>query len=201
MKKTILTTLFLVCATLSARADIGINWLASLGFYNNGTGPAPSDPDDYIGFVFGSWTAQLIWSEDGVVSEIDPFNAGAGYVSGDEIVLRTLTGTGDYGDYSAPAPSVYEDSTYTKTLDSGFVYARIFGGTAPIIGEYYNASPVLAADLYSESAPALQQLDHNQGDDGIIGGELDRLIVPEPSTLAFLSLGGLALAWRRRFAV
>ncbi|MCB1071414.1 MAG: PEP-CTERM sorting domain-containing protein, partial [Kiritimatiellae bacterium] len=169
--------------------------------YDNGT--APNDPADFIGTVFGSYTAQLVWSPDNLVSELDISNAANGWVSGGEVVLNTIVGNNTYGDFDAGVV-VYQDANYDTgaiSLDQGYVYSRVFGSTAPILGEYYSASPTVDATLYSADPPSNPAfVEHNQlaGGDPINGSELDRLIVPEPSVLAFLGLGGLLMAVRRR---
>lgn len=195
MLKKLLVTTVALSATL-AYGDININWFGSVGFYDNGTGPSPADPGDYILSVFGSATAQLIWSPDATASALDPFNGANGWVSDGEIVLNTTTAINSpYGDYSVGI-NLYTDAAFGQTLDSGFVYARIFGGAAPIIGEFYNASRPLDAPLYDPNQPAALSVNQNTGP--FIGDELDVEIVPEPSVLAFLGLAGLMMAVRRR---
>lgn len=200
LKKALLVATALTASIASA--DININWFASLGFYNNGTGPAPADPSDYMLFGGGDATAQLIWrpTNDPIVNtDLSPSTPG--FVTGDDIVLNTTTVSGnDYGFYSVGV-NLYTDAAFSGqtggvALDQGFVYARIFAGASPTPGEYWNASRILDPALFDPGNPATEFLDANTG--AAIGDELDLLIVPEPSVLAFLGLGGLALAFRRR---
>lgn len=184
--------------SMSAYADIEVAWQGAFGFYANGTGPAPADPGDYLGTVFGNATVQLIWTPDNQISELDPFNVAEGYVSGGEIMLNSLAVNSTYGEYVAPA-AVFADASYDTgviTLDQGYVYTRIFGSTAPIVGDYYFASQVVDPSFRTEPAGPPTFIEHNTG--AVLGDELDRLIVPEPSVLAFLGLGGLLMAVRRR---
>lgn len=190
MKKMLVTGVLAMGTALSASAAIGIDWSASGGFYENGTTGA-NDPGDWIGNDFGSATAQLMWSVDMVADEL--------LVENSDIVLRTLSPASVYGDFSAGLPVVFNDGDYGVTLAGGYFYARIFQSAAPIAGEYwFRTEPVLAA-LYDPNSPVLQTLDMNANpsDPTFGANELNRQIVPEPSVLAFLGLGGLAMAFRR----
>lgn len=193
MLKKMIVSAVALSATL-AYGDININWFGSVGFFDNGTGPAPADPGDYIGSVFGSATAQLIWSPDAIVDNFDLANGANGWVENGEIVLNTITANAPYGDFDGGV-SLYTDAAFGVTLDQGFVYSRIFGSAAPIAGEYFSASAVLNPALYDAGNPAADFLDHNTG--AAVGDELNIQIVPEPSILAFLGLGGLVMAIRR----
>lgn len=202
MKKVTLVAVLSIVTASAAQADIGISWSASGGFYLNGT-DANLDAS-YIngaGSLYAGATAQLIWSVDNIADDLDPFNVAGGYVSGDDILLRSFSASNLYGDYGAGSPTIYADVDYSTTLAGGYVYARIFDGSTPNVGDYYHASSPFLATAYNPGAPVLQTLDQNAAPSFVLYGsnELDTLIVPEPSVLAFLGLGGLALAARRRF--
>ena len=197
MIKRLLTTACVMIAGF-ASADIEVAWQASSGFYVNGSGPLPDDPGDYVGPVYGGITVQLIWSPDDQISEIDPFNAVNGYVSGGELQLTSIFVNGnDYGFHASGG--VFEDANFDTgavLLDQGYVYVRLFGDLTPTVGDYYFASTVVDPALRTEppGSPTFIELNDNL----VIGDELNRLIVPEPSVLAFLGLGGLLMAVRRR---
>jgi len=202
MKKITYTAMLSIAIAATSYGDIGISWSASGGFYFNG---ADANLDaSYINganSLYAGATAQLIWSVDNIADALDPFNVAGSYVSGDDILLRSFSVSNLYGDYGAGAPTIYSDVGYGVTLAGGYVYARIFDGSTPNVGEYYHASSPLLATAYNPGAPVLQTLDQNADPSFPAFGanELNTLIVPEPSVLAFLGLGGLALAARRRF--
>ncbi|MCB1102431.1 MAG: PEP-CTERM sorting domain-containing protein, partial [Kiritimatiellae bacterium] len=103
-----------------------------------------------------------------------------------------------YGDHLGDA-QVFADidfDTGVISLDQGYVYTRIFGSLNPIAGDYYFASEV--ADPSFRTEPAGPPTSIVMNTDLVLGNELNRLIVPEPSVLAFLGLSGLLMAVRRR---
>ena len=203
MKKMIvLTALLAVAFAGAASADIQVDWLADLGFYNHGVVGAPAAPGDYILNDGGSAPAYLIWSPNNVIDSLFGLPAIPGVVAatGDDIILATLGGANTpYADYTAGV-SVYTDLAFGETLATGYIYARIFED-ALADGVYYNDGPIVAAALYSYTgSEPPQAYNHNTGDDPINGGQCtDQLtVVPEPSTI-LLSILGLGVIMVRRF--
>jgi hypothetical protein len=187
IKKLAVIGAFAVATT--AQADINIGWGASGGFYL-------SDPNVGIIDPSGSFLAQLIYTASGAVGAVDPF--ALNFLGGDNTLLTSLTVS-----FPGNAGSVFGDfnagsSVYAGALEGGFVFVRIFQDTTPDAGELYYDSPTLLTTQFTGiQAPQLAQANT----DVINGNQLTLTIVPEPSVLAFLGLGGLALAARRRFSV
>lgn len=194
MKKLMTAGAVLAVLSMAAQASIGIDWQAGGGFYANGTTGA-NDPGDWVGNAFGSTTAQLMWSADANPDQLIS-------AAPEDIILNTHSPASVYGDFTSRPTTIFEDANFGGVdLSNGFVYARVFEGPAPIPGRYYFATTPFAANEYNPGAPQLQVLDMNANPSpgAAFSGsnELDLLIVPEPSVLAFLGLGGLALALRR----
>lgn len=185
----------------SAMADININWRAQAGFYENGT--AGAYPGDGIVFPSGSALAMLIWTPfNGGSPTIDPVDItdiAGNYTGGDDLWLDSLTLTypGNVTDEFAPFGNqeIYQNVNYGgTTLQGGYVYIRIFSDTTPASGEYYFNGPTLLTTAFVlNEAP--QILEGNT--DNTNGNQLNQLIVPEPSVLAFLGAGALMVAIRR----
>jgi len=196
MKK-LIAVLALGAMAATSYGDININWRALGGFYKNGQFGV--DPAGAILFGGGTTIAQLIWTPfNGGSPTIDAVNVGnPNYVSGDDVFLDSITltnpGIGIYADY-ANGPETYLNSTYGQTLQGGYVYLRIFQDNTPTGGEYYfNGNPLLANAYTGSESP--QTLEGNT--DNVNGNQLNQLIVPEPSVLAFLGAGALVVAIRR----
>jgi len=186
----------------SARADIAINWSAGTGFYNwnwNDVGSAGGvalDDGDYINFGGGSATAYLIWSSDNII-DFDSGNLAGSFVSGNDIVLDSVASINvPYGEFSNGG-EVYAGALSTV---GSMVFIRLIDLSAPggAIAQYFDG-PTLTPNTYDPQNPLLQPLNGNSVA-GAQSGLGDQMIavVPEPSVLAFLGLGGLALAVRRR---
>lgn len=201
MKK-MLALALIVGLSVAARADININWFAQAGFYDNGQFGV--DPNGGILFSGGNATAQLIWTPTASIDIVDPSNGANGYVSGDDIFLDSFTFTTGgganttYGDFSNGS-EIYTDAAYagvlgTNVLANGFVYYRVFTDNSPDGGEFYYDSATLDANAYTgvESPQSLDQ------ENTSAGNELDTQIVPEPTTLAFMGIGSILVALRRR---
>jgi hypothetical protein len=183
---------------VAARADISINWRGQTGFYDNGQFLV--DPTGGILNDGNSGLALLIWTPTAVIDPVDPSNGGNGYVSGDDIFLDSVTILAPGNDYGAFANTeAYTDAAYaaqlgTNLLANGFVYFRVFSDTTPANGEYYYDSGTLDATPYT-GLEAPQDLDQSNLAQG---NELNVQIVPEPTTIAFMGIGSLLVALRRR---
>jgi hypothetical protein len=168
----------------SSFAGIAINWGtdSSLVYREDGT--------TFLLSGGASTLFQLIRSADGVVGAALPDGSAFGNTILQELMVDASTADDD-AQFFAEA---YNNPVFT----AGFVYMRIFGigsaiGSTPV-GTYYLDSPVIA--LTDVIFPALPQ---NLNLGGAPSYTLNQQVVPEPSVLAFLGLGGLALAARRRF--
>jgi len=189
----------------SSMADIAVNWSGGTGFYNwnwNDAGSAGGvalDDGDYINFGGGTATAYLIFSTDNVI-DLDLNNLAGGLVSGNDSVVDTFSVVNSpYGDYSAGprGPAAPPNYALYSGNNIATIFLRIIDTSAPGVGvlfQYYDSAPVIA-DIYNPAQPASQVLQHNN--DVVLGNQLIA-VVPEPSVLAFLGIGGLALAIRRR---
>ena len=204
MKKMIvLTALLAVAFTGIVQADIRVNWVGTVGFYDHTATPgSPADPGDYILNDGGSAPVYLIWSPNNVIDSLTNLLPVPGVVAatGDDIILATFGGAQTpYGIYDAAVNS-FLDATYGVTLTTGYIYARIFED-ALADGVYYNDGPIVSAAPYSYtgSEPPVTY-DHNTGDDPFWGGQCDTQVnvIPEPSTI-LLSLVGLGVIMVRRF--
>lgn len=190
----------------SAMADISVNWSAGAGFYNwnwndaGSAGGAALDAGDYINFGGGSATAYLIFSTDNVI-DLDTGNLAGGLVSGNDSVVDTFSVVNSpYGDYDAGPRGPASPPNYALYSGNNVatIFLRIIDTSAPGVGvlfQYFDTAPVIA-NIYDPAQPASQVLQHNSTDP--INGNQLIAVVPEPSVLAFLAIGGIALAIRRR---
>lgn len=204
MKKILAIVAMTVIFGVVAKADIGIYANAEIG-YIGVTGAINDNPSSLFS---GSVMMQLIWSQTAGYSSATTAVGGGldvGFVelfSGTISVVDGLIPTGDID-----GGVVYQSSVIGQPLNTGYVYARVFNTDSPIIGSYYLNSTQIGPGLTEMSAtppPTPDALDIGTGSGAIdLGGyyvnPLNIEVVPEPSVLAFLGLGGLALAVRRRF--
>jgi hypothetical protein len=140
--------------------------------------------------------AQLIWTPSGIAAAAFP---GAG-VGGDNVVLDTVVIP-----YLEADPYGSFDPVFTQiSFASGFVFARVFDrgsdNLASIVaGSAYYQAPLLAN--VSSDELTYQEYNINSGTANIPGFNTDVLslvVIPEPSVMALLGLGGLMLAIRRQ---
>ena len=201
MKKILVYMTALVVTAGSAMADIAVNWRAINGFYNWNAPVSPLDPDDYINAGGGSSLAYMIYSPSGTIT-VDTGNIAGFLVGGDNVVVSiagnpvTVAGAADYGyfDFGNGTP-ITGYGAVGATL-----WSRVIDMSAPSAILQYFDGPAISAVAYNPAQPSLLPLNGQSpagGADGSIG---DRMIavVPEPSVLAFLAIGGIALAVRRR---
>ena len=166
-----------------ARADILVNWLDNSGFTQiDGVTPIAAS---------GNVLAQLIFTATGDIE--------ATGLAGDVRSSAVMNVPNDtFNPYIAGF-----SFNYDAPFESGFLYIRVFSAEVPTVGDYYWNGPVFATinnpggsnprDVVS-TGPA----GSGSGDFGTHIVNIQ--IVPEPSTLAFLGIGGLVLAIRRRKA-
>lgn len=205
MKKLMVAVAALSVTSMVASADILVNWSAQAGFYRNGT--AGAYPSDGILFPNGTALVQLLWSPDATTTGVDPLGVNFLSGGGNDILLTSGTvgwtagvtsGTfltiDQFGPFTG-SPSLFLNANYgPTTLQGGIVYARVFQDTTPGLGEYYYQSTNSPVTAYT-GVEGANGLDINL--DNTNGNELNQLIVPEPSVLAFLGAGALVVAYRR----
>jgi hypothetical protein len=202
MRKLIyIATLSIVLANVSY-GQIAINWSGLVGFTRDSAGTLPIiDPGQ-------SALVQLLWSP---ISTPAGATIGGGTLGG-ELILTSLwldlANSSEYGEFQ-PENDYVNPSGYAP----GFVYGRIFDGVAApdpaliIAGSHYYWGPfVPLQEITDPSEPQIYSL--NRGatldDFGVLGptglflDENSNLVVPEPSVMALLGLGGLMLAIRRQ---
>lgn len=182
-------------------ADIAVNWRAITGFYNWNAPVNPVDPDDYINASGGSSLAYLIYSPSGVIT-VDTGNIAGFLVGGDNVVVSiagnpvTVAGAADYGyfDYGNGTP-ITGYGAVGATL-----WSRVIDMSAPSALFQYFDGPSVSAAAYNPAQPSLLDVNGQSPAGAAIGSIGDRMIavVPEPSVLAFLAIGGIAVAIRRR---
>lgn len=199
MKKLVAIMLAVVSAN-SVFAGIAVNWRALTGFYNADVVGVPLDPNDYINFGGGSAVAYLVYSPTGTLT-LDLNNLAGGLVGGDN-VLVLISGN----PVTQVTDTPYGNFTYANQAEivgaygsaTARVWSRVIDTTAPAgyVFQYFD-SPSVAAPLYNVNQPALIDLVGQSGSEGQIGDQMIG-VVPEPSVLAFLAIGGIALAVRRR---
>lgn len=203
MKVKIASLIVALLVPLAGQAGINVTWSIGYGLYDVGVVNLTStDPNDGFLTAGNSSLFQLIWTatSDGI-GIVDPLDVD--YVSGDNLVLdsRVITaGSGGYDEwgFNSTVPAPYINPVFT----AGFVFMRVFQTASPTVGEYYFDSALLALQNRGSDPIADTQLLYLEtGSDSYPsqGVALNLEIVPEPSVLAFLGLGGLALAVRRRF--
>lgn len=187
MKKIILAALLVVfvCSSQS-HATINVTWnwdeSAATGIYlSDGVTLLP------VGSI-----VQLIFTLDALVAPIDISNPLSMPVGDSLIAQAAMTDAGFY--FLGPA-----NYGALGEFIGGFVYQRIF--TADL-SEYglgtgvYGASP---SDTATAEGSTVFSFLYDSATDPGLGSGFTMTVVPEPSVLAFLGLGGLALAARRRF--
>ncbi|HMO52731.1 MAG TPA: PEP-CTERM sorting domain-containing protein [Kiritimatiellia bacterium] len=194
MKKIIASIALTAALAVSASANINLTWFGLDGFVK-------SDGVTGITESGGTTVAILIWTP--VAADYDLLLQPGSHTIGSEVILGPVvlipdTPDKEFGEVVA--------QQYVGAFSPGFIYARIFdSGTTGNPNSvtpglwYYQGPRVAAVNNNTPDAPDLYNM--NTGSAGIPEFNTDilnRQVVPEPSTLAFLGLGGLALALRRR---
>ena len=195
----IIIMLVVAAAPLMSKAGLNVQWTIGYGVYPFGA-PDPTAFDSGSGLLAnngsGSTILQLLFTPSGVVGAVDPF--AVGYVSGDNSVLATINVTDGVAGYDEWVYNGTVPQYVNPTFTAGYFFMRVFQDATPEVGEYYFDSATLAALDVGSDISVAQQL-YLEPDPSNSGVALNLEIVPEPSVLAFLGLGGLALAARRRF--
>lgn len=199
MKKLLIAALLSVSMASASNAMIGIYANAELG-YIGVTGATTDAPANLFN---GTVLMQMIWSASAGYSSVGTADGG-GLDAGYELLW---SGNVDVVDGLIPSGDIDGPATYGAYNPPGYVYVRVFDSAAPTVGDFYLNSQQIGpslTQLTNTPPPTPDPLDIGQGMAAIdLGGyyinPLNIEIVPEPSVLAFLGLGGLALAVRRRF--
>jgi PEP-CTERM motif len=196
LKKLSIIAVSSIIAASAATADINVNWKSADGFLRI---------DDATGILEPVNTgvtalAQLIYAPANAYSAATAAVGGAveaGYQILDTYVITDALGTDAYGIFS---------ESYSGTFQAGFIYVRVFdGGTgnpANIVGgTWFYDSPIVATinNLTPDSPDTINANGANTSPSFGFGDVLYKQ-VPEPTTLAFLGIGGVVLALRRRKA-
>ena len=180
-----------------------VQWSGTQGFIRSdgatpiGTGLGLGDP---------VYTAQLLFSPSGTIGSPDDHNAwfdGAVNPNSDHEILQSVVIQHPGNDFVTLAAQNYVD-----TFESGFIFARVFDvgsdDTSNIQpGMWYHEGPMVAT-VQQTDPTVVQTYSINTGtsDPGVGLADTDELgfqVVPEPSVMALLGLGGLVFAIRRRF--
>ena len=196
IKKLVLSLSVASLMSITAFAGINVQYFAVFGVYPNGGDTQSGDPGSGLLAANGTGSAlvQLIYAGgDGVANDADPNTAG--FVTGDDVVWQTRiislgAGYDEWGVVS-PDPAPFTNPVFT----SGNVFVRIFQTETPTAGHYYYDTPLLALEDRGLDIAFAQTLFFDDPNDGVA---LNILLIPEPSVMAFLGLGGLMLAVRRR---
>lgn len=208
LSSALLGILFSVGATVGARAEINLAWVAGSGFYADPSLTGGSF-DEATGILNPSVNslqqiyAQLIFSADGVIDAPLP----GGVTTGDDIVLSdgvvaqsggSITAGSEYGDWGS-APSILDD------YEAGNVYVRVFGtgatdGSVQQGTFYYDGALAAVLDLDPTLAPQVYQTNQDLAPSVFGGDILSLVVVPEPGTMSLVLIGMCGLAFRRRRA-
>lgn len=195
MKKTLATISLIAALTASSHGSINVTVSALDGFLlsDDATGLLETLPSGWVQLIyFSTGSASTSVSPGGTIGVNESILAQFGITSGDN--------ADPYGAF------VYD---LTSPQTSGSWYARVFeGGSSTtgtsadniVVGTWYYQSPVYTViNNTTPETPDIQSV--NGGNTSInfgLGDVVQFQVVPEPSVLAFLGLGGLALAARRR---
>lgn len=210
-RKILIVTICLTFALgVSSRADLFINWFAEFGFVPN-RATTGGVLDENVGILnvavnpSQEAVGQLVFTPDATVGDA----LAGGAASGNDMVLGSFVfsglGGGDHPvdpNWGAFTTAISYQGPY---LGDGFVFARTFETTQPSIapGTWYFDGPLLATVDLDPGPPLPVSQSYQQNLNTLPGGfgdELNKVVVPEPSTLVLAGLGLLVMARRRRRA-
>jgi hypothetical protein len=190
MKKYI--AVFALMSVTASYGNIFVAWQGLDGFVK-------SDGDTPMLDGGGSSVAILVFSPSG--SFFNTLLSPGSHIVGDEQILGLTDLLWDPAD----SYGFVSRSTIDVPFEAGFLYARVFdeGTTSDpssvVANLWYYQSPMVAAENNITTNPT--EYNVNTGSAGFAGFDTDVLnlqVIPEPSVMALLGLGGLVLAIRRR---
>ena len=188
MRKLIVATLAFTMAAATANAVFFIQWDSSGGFSLNGADPLLPNVGD-------SMTTQLLFAPDGTP---DDSVLPGGITGGDDVLLQTevfsnVTG-GQLEQYGFFSFVFDEDMPYQEP---GSAYVRVFEPGAIEAGSMYAQSDLAqATDRNKEGVPPDGPNALKFFASGI--NTVDMAVVPEPTSLALILFGTMAVAVRHR---
>lgn len=201
MKKVALCLLIAFGLVASSNASISVNFTTLTGAVANPGGTTAGD------LFTGSGTIQLIWS---TINAYSSASEGGGVDSG-YYILWSGTLTGGFTSDDLDGIVDYTNANVGgNNVNAGYIYGRVFDSTTITLSSYYANSGIFStagfADASGSPKPTPNLVDLIDSPTSVYDGDfgaymlpMNLNVVPEPSVLAFLGLGGLALAARRRF--
>jgi len=197
VKKVIASLTVALVLAVPAKSAISVDFSAVTGgiIANGGTTPG----DLWNGSIY--W--ELIWSPTAsALPTLTPGTVDVGNYLLDSGTVSTALGLADLGDLDGSA--TYTDADVgSNDIDAGFVYGKFFDQLGS--PSYWTITSFISPDNSDPGAsppqtPATLEIASGAYTFENGGAMLNEFqVVPEPSVLAFLGLGGLALAARRRF--
>lgn len=186
--------LVIIMSLFAASAQADLVWGNSVAITDyNGTALTASWDDATVGCF-----AQLIYCSGSTANAF--VNSGTGVSGGDTVVATSYAGKGDQWGYT---DGIFPGATgVSGSAGNGYYYVRVFDAAESTLADYNNALIPSTASYYWQSD--VHQYTHveqtpDQWDFAAAGGSTTNLIaVPEPTTLAFLGLGALAMVLRKR---
>ncbi len=193
MKK-ILSALAIVAVTAGmCFATVTINWVTANGVDD------PSIPGTAVDLAAGSF-CQLIWTPTAV---IDPINTSDPTTpQGDDILLSVFSIVSPPGGYiTAGATTVQNEDAPWNGVDDGFVggfaYTRVFNTAAPGAGTWYGEGGMSAALNDQDPVSTPNTSDISSTGLYTLTSQIPG-VIPEPTTWAFMGIGLLTIAIRRK---
>ena len=203
MKKWIAGILMLAISTTMATADVIVNWTVGFAGYDHTATDLTGSDNALLDSYAVTW--QLIYAgANNLIDAPDLSNGANGWVGGDDSVWATRTIA--QGGGTAPQDGTQWDRWMTQVsgntvyvdLDwarEGYLFQRVFEGAPAALSWYFDSSAT-AIDTSLEIFDPPQELHVGPVDSGFQPNQ--QLPVPEPTTMALLGLGMLALVRRRR---
>jgi len=196
MKKTLMIIGLMAGIAASSNAGNNVTVGAANGFFlsNDTTGLLELSPNGWVQLIYfstGSASTQVL--PGGTIGANETILA--------QFAIQNGNGSDQYGSFT------YD---FTSPQTAGSWYARVFAGGSSttgasgdniIVGTYYYQSSVFAVlNNTTPETPDIQSVHGNNNSTSFPGADIVNFqVVPEPTVLAFIGIGGLALAVRRRF--
>lgn len=211
-KLSVIAGLVLGASTVASMAyPIAINIIGGYGIWTDSFGGTLLPAGGYV---------QVWWSSDPSYGQ-----ASLGVVDMNEASLADGGESTTYGDYvlwsgNTPAdggwtdpqqlnpPNFTDSDVGSHSISSGHIYMYVYADATPTVGtegvmtEIYGPNgtvPVVWGDQSAANPPAADELPASGAEsDGVLGGRLGFVVVPEPGTMALVGIGALTIAARRR---